>query len=188
MNVKLWAELVNSDRHDYLGTGRHEDQLDDPAWLADYLRRGGLAGPETAAVSVSSLVPKLKKLRAVLQAEADAVAGDPRPTTNRFKALNAFLRRAPLRRTLTIAEGRAVLKLESSPRSPASILADIAAAFAETMVRGETDRIKLCGNADCRWVFYDETKNKSRRWCGPTCGNLMKVRRFRGRRKASGRR
>jgi predicted RNA-binding Zn ribbon-like protein len=31
----------------------------------------------------------------------------------------------------------------------------------------------------CGWVFYDRSKNRSRRWCEQaTCANLMKVRRF----------
>ncbi len=43
-------------------------------------------------------------------------------------------------------------------------------------------RIRRCGNATCYWLFIDETKNASRRWCEmASCGNLMKVRRHRAR-------
>ena len=35
----LWAELINSDWHDYLGHGRDEDRLNKPAWLAEFLSR-----------------------------------------------------------------------------------------------------------------------------------------------------
>lgn len=48
------------------------------------------------------------------------------------------------------------------------------------------DRLKLCGAADCGWLFLDHSKNRSRRWCTMAdCGTLTKVRRFRAR-KASG--
>jgi hypothetical protein len=47
-------------------------------------------------------------------------------------------------------------------------------------------RLKAC--PDCRWVFFDHTRNGSKRWClmnaGPTgraCGTIDKVRRFRQR-------
>lgn len=41
-------------------------------------------------------------------------------------------------------------------------------------------RIRACAAADCGWVFEDETRNRSRRWCDmKTCGNRAKVRRFR---------
>lgn len=182
MTDTAWEELANSDRHDYLGTGRREDQLDDPAWLAGYLRRWRLGG---AGASAASLVPELKRLRAVLQEEAQAIAGVARVGSGRFRKLNAYLGRAPLLRKLEINDGRPSLRLEHARRTSASILADIAASFADMVVRGETERIKICGNADCRWAFYDRTRNKSRRWCGPTCGNLMKVRRFRSRRKTA---
>lgn len=43
-------------------------------------------------------------------------------------------------------------------------------------------RLRRCGNASCYWLFIDETKNASRRWCEmASCGNLMKVRRHRTR-------
>ena len=43
-------------------------------------------------------------------------------------------------------------------------------------------RLRRCGNATCYWLFIDETKNCSRRWCEmASCGNVMKVRRHRAR-------
>jgi predicted RNA-binding Zn ribbon-like protein len=43
-------------------------------------------------------------------------------------------------------------------------------------------RLRRCGNDTCYWLFIDETKNCSRRWCEmASCGNLMKVRRHRER-------
>ncbi|MCL6580471.1 MAG: CGNR zinc finger domain-containing protein [Firmicutes bacterium] len=49
---------------------------------------------------------------------------------------------------------------------------------------GELD--KVCANADCGWLFYDDSRNRSRRWCdGRYCGNLIKVRRFRAKVRSS---
>jgi predicted RNA-binding Zn ribbon-like protein len=46
-------------------------------------------------------------------------------------------------------------------------------------------RLRRCGNSTCYWLFLDETKNCSRRWCEmASCGNLMKVRRHRERHRA----
>jgi len=180
MAAGAWEELVNSDRHDYLGTGRGEDQLDDPAWREGYLKRWGLQIP---GLSGTRLVRELKKLRTVLQEEAQALAGRPGPGPGSFKRLNAYLGSVPLVRVLEIDQGRPRLRLKASRREMSSILAEIAASFAETIAKGETSRLKICGNADCRWIFYDRTKNKSRKWCELTCGNLMKVRRFRRRHK-----
>jgi Conserved protein containing a Zn-ribbon-like motif, possibly RNA-binding len=62
------------------------------------------------------------------------------------------------------------------------ILAEIARSFAETLSVGESTRVKICRNDDCRWVFYDRTKGKTRCWCSDkSCGNRERVRRARAR-------
>src|SRR5436190_2016232 len=46
--------------------------------------------------------------------------------------------------------------------------------------RGELGRVRRCASARCARVFYDYTKNGSRRWCAMgTCGNRAKATRFR---------
>jgi predicted RNA-binding Zn ribbon-like protein len=55
------------------------------------------------------------------------------------------------------------------------------------MSDGTWSRMKACGNPDCRWAFYDATKNHSGRWCEmASCGNRMKARAFRERGRAQG--
>jgi predicted RNA-binding Zn ribbon-like protein len=45
------------------------------------------------------------------------------------------------------------------------------------------DQVRSCGSETCRWLFYDTSKNHSRRWCDmKICGNRMKARRFQQRR------
>jgi predicted RNA-binding Zn ribbon-like protein len=47
----------------------------------------------------------------------------------------------------------------------------------DLLTSGELDRIKRCGG--CRFLFYDESKNRSRRWCSmDDCGTTEKVRRY----------
>jgi len=51
---------------------------------------------------------------------------------------------------------------------------------AEALVTSEQMRLlRECGNAECRWLFLDVSKNHTRRWCDmKICGNRMKARRF----------
>ena len=52
------------------------------------------------------------------------------------------------------------------------------------LTSGRLSRVRRCGNSTCYWLFIDETKNCSRRWCEmASCGNLMKVRRHRAKRR-----
>jgi predicted RNA-binding Zn ribbon-like protein len=65
------------------------------------------------------------------------------------------------------------------------VQAEIAASMAQMMAEDEPSRIRICDNPNCLWVYYDDTRNRSKRYCDDKlCGNLMKVRRFRARQKA----
>jgi predicted RNA-binding Zn ribbon-like protein len=45
------------------------------------------------------------------------------------------------------------------------------------LTTGPLDRLKACGG--CRFVFHDESKNRSRRWCSmDDCGTAEKIRRY----------
>jgi predicted RNA-binding Zn ribbon-like protein len=50
---------------------------------------------------------------------------------------------------------------------------------------GSWARLKACGNDECRWVFYDRSRNHGGTWCEmAACGNKLKNRDFRARRRA----
>src|SRR6267154_2752857 len=48
------------------------------------------------------------------------------------------------------------------------------------LTSAKLERLRRCGNSTCYWLFVDETRNHSRRWCEmASCGNVLKVRRHR---------
>jgi predicted RNA-binding Zn ribbon-like protein len=50
------------------------------------------------------------------------------------------------------------------------------------MLDGSWGRLKACRN--CRWAFFDESKNRSARWCSmQLCGNRLKTRAYRRRKR-----
>lgn len=54
------------------------------------------------------------------------------------------------------------------------LLAQIVKDSYETLLNAKAERIKECGN--CGWLFYDTTKNGSRRWCSmKSCGSSVKA-------------
>jgi len=77
-------------------------------------------------------------------------------------------------------------RVELVPLRPGwpAFMGGIAASFADTLAEGGGQRVRICGNPDCRWVFSDDTRSRTKRYCeDKSCGNLMKVRRFRSRSK-----
>lgn len=58
----------------------------------------------------------------------------------------------------------------------------IAAAAAKVAIEKRLDRVKICPADDCRWAFYDTSRNHSRQWCSmEVCGNRAKARAHRER-------
>ena len=50
--------------------------------------------------------------------------------------------------------------------------------------QGSWNRLKACANPDCRWVFYDRSRNQQGNWCDmAVCGNRIKNRTLRARRR-----
>lgn len=50
----------------------------------------------------------------------------------------------------------------------------------QLLLSGNVELVRACGNPECRWLFLDTSKNRTRRWCDmKICGNRMKARRFR---------
>ena len=180
----FWLELLNSDWHDYLGSGRHEDRLENPRWLREFLSRWKLAPAE---VSSPSLRRNLSTLRSLMQHMVERLR-QGKPLGDRdIGKLNSFLAAGPVLRRVERDRDGYRIRLASTDRAHGGVLSDIAASFADMLVEGDPTRIKVCENPDCKWVFYDRSRSRTRRWCeGPTgCGNLLKVRRFRERHKRS---
>jgi hypothetical protein len=72
-------------------------------------------------------------------------------------------------------------------RHAAGACGDVVVACLAAMSSGEWTRLKAC--PDCQWVFYDHSRNASKRWClmtaggpdGRSCGSIAKVRAYRAR-------
>jgi len=180
----VWADLLNSDWHDYLGRGRDEDRLENPAWVERFLSRWG---PPGAFGPPRRVRTALRRLRTLLARMVSAALAGRDPSPRDWAALGATLAAAPLVRRLERGKGRCAIRLAPAARGLEAVLGDVAAEFAAVFEKGEQGRIRLCENPDCRWVIHDTSHGGNRRWCeGPGgCGNLMKVRRFRERSRAS---
>jgi predicted RNA-binding Zn ribbon-like protein len=59
---------------------------------------------------------------------------------------------------------------------------EVVFSFAGFLCKHDANRLRICVYDACRWVFFDESRNRSRRWCNhKTCGNRINVRHFRKR-------
>ena len=60
-----------------------------------------------------------------------------------------------------------------------SVLWSVADAAANLLTSPTLERVRQCAGDPCGWLFYDTSRNRSRRWCNMEgCGNRAKARRY----------
>ena len=95
-----------------------------------------------------------------------------------FAALKAALAAAPPRRQLDGSDGRYGWTLERLRPALPDLLAPVLWSAGDLLVNAERRRIRQCANEKCQWLFLDESKSGTRRWCDMTsCGNRAKAQR-----------
>ncbi|KAA9004896.1 hypothetical protein F4V43_09725 [Paenibacillus spiritus] len=181
----LWADFINSYARDWR-TGderKAEDRLLNREWVRRWLAGNHL--PPLEAPEEDELA-ELQRLRSALFAIVRTLAAGGSLSEEQLALLNREMALGPaLRRIAADPEGRLELVSEPLRDDWAQVRAEIAASLAEAVTTGDPSRFGVCENPDCQWVYYDDTRNRSKRYCeDKTCGNLLKVRRFRARKKA----
>lgn len=170
-------DLLNSDLYDYRGDGRLvEDRLGQPRWLEDFLRRWNF---EMEPTSQQEGPDVLRPLRSQLRSCVECLNRGQDLSEEDLAVLSDFLRAVPRCRSLVRNGKTYVLQEEPLQKDWSWIEAEIVASFAELLSQYDPLRLKMCENPQCRWIYYDESPNHTRRWCQDTCANMMRVRRFR---------
>ena len=131
---------------------------------------------------------RAKELRDLVYAIFRPIADGGEPPAALLNELRDAERNALASAHLAPASGAAphgaLLWTWPPPRELADPLHPIAHAAVELLTTGPLGHLKVCGN--CRWLFLDQSRNHSRRWCSmDECGTQMKQRRFVERRRRS---
>lgn len=157
-----------------------EDGVDDvatPDALTAWLRERELVGPgETVTRADVRRAAELREaLREVLLGNHGGYDVDPAATAT----LEDAARRARLELRFG-ADGTA--RPEPSRAGVDGALGRLLAIVAAAQADGTWQRLKSCPADDCRWAFYDRSRNRSAVWCSMAiCGNRAKVRSYRDR-------
>jgi predicted RNA-binding Zn ribbon-like protein len=178
---------------EYLGS--YEDLL---AWE----RQGGLLAPdetevlsgwaathpEGARATLSRAVALREAVHRVLSA---AIAGEPQDE-GALSTLNRELSVALSRLRVAPAAGDAYVWAwerdgdEGGGPPLERPLWPVARSAAELLTSAKLGRVKVCGGEGCGWMFLDESRNASRKWCeSRDCGNRERVREYLARKRAS---
>jgi predicted RNA-binding Zn ribbon-like protein len=148
------------------------DDLVTRAQLTAFLHDAGVIERRTPATEEDvALARELRSgIRRALQLNHDEEHAD-------VPELDRVLSRLPMR--LSWSGGEPTLE-PVEPGVPGG-LAQIAVAVANAHADGTWQRLKICADSDCQEAYFDASKNRSRNWCGVTCGNKAKTRAYRQR-------
>jgi predicted RNA-binding Zn ribbon-like protein len=168
-SAALVRDFVNTLDHE-LGT----DELATPAGLTGFLMSQDLLDAGRAdeeqlarAVALRSGLHQALELN-----HADAPAS--------VVALDDVLSHLPVRLRWT-ADGVVAAPAEDGV---AGALARVGLAALEARASEVWWRLKICAFDECEWAYYDHSKNRSRHYCEYGCGNKLKTRAYRARRRA----
>ncbi|HVF79250.1 MAG TPA: CGNR zinc finger domain-containing protein [Solirubrobacteraceae bacterium] len=138
------------------------DRLRDPREAARFLEALGVAVPPGAPAPEDRR--RLKMVRDAVRALAEGDEGGHRRRTHRLVG--------PV--TLRIESGR----LRAAAGGWPGFVDGLAVTLLELLPHA--DRLKVCENPACGWVFIDRTRNSSQVWCrDQLCADRLRIRRHR---------
>ncbi len=183
LDLDTSLEFINTLEH---SEGGDRDDLPTLEAALDWLVGHGAMHPEAAAMETGreDRAARLAGLLGVREAMRDvvdaAVAGRP-PAPASLDMVNRTLRAEPAPELVATADG-VVEAHRHAPDAVADALSRVARPLADALAEGRPDRLRVCANDACRWVFYDTSRTGRRRWCDmSSCGNRAKARRHRAR-------
>jgi predicted RNA-binding Zn ribbon-like protein len=128
-----------------------------------------------------------RELRRVIHDLFAALAKGARPSASDLQALDTALAGILPHQHLTSTADGFAWQWDNAPVLD-RMLWPVLRAAGDLLVSDRLARIRECGGERCGWLFLDETKNHSRRWCEMgVCGNRAKARRHYDRSRGEGR-
>ena len=169
---------------------RTEDELSNYARLVGFAKQTKLLSPAKADLlrkravllrpNVKRALPAAVLLRETIYRAFSSLAAGKSVASKDLKLIEDFALEAWKHRRLmptSQAGYRWQWKAEEA-ESPVQMLWPIALSAAELLTSDRLRLVRQCAADHCAWLFLDESRNRSRRWCDMTvCGNRQKARR-----------
>jgi predicted RNA-binding Zn ribbon-like protein len=166
------------------------ERLNTYADLVSWGRQAGTVSPSAARRLLEGASRHPRRAAAVLEQARElreaiyriwvAEAHQEPPPVEDVELLNSVLARALGHQRLDREVEAYVLNWRDDDALE-SILWRVVKSAAELLTSEEAKLVRQCeafATSDCAWLFIDETRNRSRRWCSMTsCGNRAKARR-----------
>jgi predicted RNA-binding Zn ribbon-like protein len=147
---------------------------------ADRLRTSAAADPAAAERDLA----RIKTVRGALREVADAIVEHRPPHPGSLDTVNRALHARQVIELVPSNDGCVAVDHRHVGDPIDDALARLCDPLVSELTNGDPERIRICDNDTCRWVFFDTSRTARRRWCDmATCGNRAKAARHRARAK-----
>jgi predicted RNA-binding Zn ribbon-like protein len=148
-------------------------------------RRSLLAAARERPAAAHAALEEALAVREALYRVFSSVAARQPADAPDLELLNGVLRRASAG-TRLVPSGRGFAWSLGEGDDLERPLWRVARSAAELLASDELERVRRCAGHPCGWLFFDASKNRSRRWCSmASCGSRAKMRRLYARRRAA---
>ena len=189
---ELFVAFANTLSHT---RGEPREALPDGEALLGWLREHGLISARGRSMEAARMrrdaaeekrrLERFRLLRNLLQTVAAEMAAGGEPSAESITQLNHVLRHGLHYHQLRRGDEGSRYEVSQVGDRLDQARAAIAGSFAHFLADDAPDRLRVCANEGCRWVFVDRSPTGRRRWCDMrTCGNQAKVARHRARARA----
>lgn len=143
--------------------------------LAASLRAAAIEAPEVAA----AVFARALTLREAIYDTFAAVTRGESPPIAALATVNDEIRRAGAHQHLVDTGAGFIWAWEMGPRALDCLLWPTARSAGDLLTSPHLDRVRQCADdRGCGFLFFDSTRNRSRRWCTmESCGNRAKAKR-----------
>ncbi|RZS83264.1 putative RNA-binding Zn ribbon-like protein [Phyllobacterium myrsinacearum] len=167
----LWLDFVNTQIID----GEFIDLIGRDGAFLQWAKTADLQADPADAATFNAALTEAQAFRAQLRAAADGLAAGTALNPAFIADINRRMAEHPVATVLETSESGWATSAKPVTTGPQSVLAEIASDFAR-FVTDEATNVRHCSNERCCIVFYDTSKNHTRRWCSmETCGNRAKA-------------
>ena len=155
----------------------------DQALMHDDALESQLALVGASEKEAGRILRKVHRVRGAMRELVEAAVERRPPDLGQLSEVNRALRTHYIYELIPAPDGVSMdHRHEGDPIDGA--LARLAESVAREVSQGEPERLRICANEHCRYVFADTSRTGRRKWCDmSTCGNRAKAARHRERQK-----